>query len=172
MPNYLCLSSHALLIISINNKWLKHKITCQNSYHRKDRYTLIELCDCSIRVNDCSIRLYRSFCDSYFYMQEFVLLQNILPIMLALCSMLSGTYYAHTYGSIIGGSLISMILYPIGTKFATELPARQGSLHTKFEGIRCSHFRNTSCQSFHFFSSCFCTLAKIAIKRKRVLRSP
>ena len=29
----------------------------------------------------------------------------ILPIMLALCSMLSGTYYAHNYASIIGGSL-------------------------------------------------------------------
>ena len=26
----------------------------------------------------------------------------ILPIMLALCSMLSGTYYAHNYASIIG----------------------------------------------------------------------
>ena len=45
MPNYLYLSSHALLIISslwINNKWLKHNLTCQNAYHRKDRYTLIE----------------------------------------------------------------------------------------------------------------------------------
>ena len=34
MPNYLCLSSHALLMISslwINNKWLKHKLTCQTS---------------------------------------------------------------------------------------------------------------------------------------------
>ena len=42
MPNY---SSHALLIISslwINNKWLKQKLTCQNAYHRKDQYTLIE----------------------------------------------------------------------------------------------------------------------------------
>ena len=59
----------------------------------------------SIRVTDCSIRVYRSFCDTYFYKQEFILLQNILPIMLALCSMLSGTYYAHNYASIIGGSL-------------------------------------------------------------------
>ena len=45
MPNYLCLSSHALLIISrvwINNKWPKYNLTCQNAYHRKDRYTLIE----------------------------------------------------------------------------------------------------------------------------------
>ena len=35
---------------------------------------------------------------SYYY-------TNILPIMLALCSMLSDTYYAHNYASIIGGSL-------------------------------------------------------------------
>ena len=31
---------------------------------------------------------------------------NILPIMLALCSMPSDTYYAHNYASIIGGSLM------------------------------------------------------------------
>ena len=114
MPDYLCLSSHALLIISslwINYKWLKHKLTCRNAYHRKDRYTLIEqsaMCDCSIRVTDCSIRVYQSFCNSYFYKQEFILLQNILLIMLALCSMLSGTYYAHNYASIIGGSLLTV----------------------------------------------------------------
>ena len=24
-------------------KWLKHTITCQNAYHSKDRYTLIEV---------------------------------------------------------------------------------------------------------------------------------
>ena len=36
--------------------------------------------------------------NSYYY-------TNILPIMLALCSMLSDTYYAHNYASIIGGSL-------------------------------------------------------------------
>ena len=46
---------------------------------------------------------------------------------------------------------ISVIPYPIGTKFATELPASQGSLHSKFEGNRSSHFRDTSCQSFDFF---------------------
>ena len=37
--------------------------------------------------------------NSYYY-------TNILPIMLALCSMLSDTYYAHNYASIIGGSLV------------------------------------------------------------------
>ena len=50
---------------------------------------------------------------------------------------------------------ISVITYLIGTKFATQLPASQGSLHSKFEGNRCSHFRDTSCQSFVFFSSFF-----------------
>ena len=46
---------------------------------------------------------------------------------------------------------ISVITYPIGTTFATQLPASQGSLHSKLEGNRSSHFRDTSCQSFVFF---------------------
>ena len=46
---------------------------------------------------------------------------------------------------------ISVITYLIKTKFATQLPASQGSLHSKFEGNRSSHFRDTSCQSFVFF---------------------
>ena len=107
MPNYLCLSSHALLIISslwINSKWLKHKLTCQNAYHRKDRYTLIEQSDLLelltvlLEYIDLSVIAILISKNSYYY-------TNILPIMLALCSMLSGTYYAHNYASIIGGSL-------------------------------------------------------------------
>ena len=64
---------------------------------------------------------------------------------------------------------ISVITYLIGTEFATQLPASQGSLHSKFEGNRSSQFRDTSCQSLVFFSSFFLssssfrTLAKIAI---------
>ena len=46
---------------------------------------------------------------------------------------------------------ISVITYLIGTKFVTQLPASQGSLHSKFEGNRSSHFRDASCQSFVFF---------------------
>ena len=46
---------------------------------------------------------------------------------------------------------ISVIPYPIGTKFATELPASQGSLHSTFEGNRSTHFRDTSCPKFRFF---------------------
>ena len=66
----------------------------------------------------------------------------------------------HTVGILTGRKktsfshfCISVIPYPIGTKFSTELPSSQGSLHTKFEGNRSSHFRDTSCQSFDFFSS-------------------
>ena len=73
------------------------------------------------------------------------------------------TSFSHLY--------ILVITYLIGTKFATQFPASQGSLHSKFEGKRSSHFQDTSCQSFDFFSS-FRTLAKIAITSKRVLRSP
>ena len=45
---------------------------------------------------------------------------------------------------------ISVIPYTIGTKFATELSASQGSIHSKFEGNRSSHFHDTSCDSFDF----------------------
>ena len=46
---------------------------------------------------------------------------------------------------------ILVITYPIGTKFATQLSASQGSLHSKFEVKRSSHFRGTSRQSLVFF---------------------
>ena len=60
---------------------------------------------------------------------------------------------------------ISVITYLIGTKFATQLPASQGSLHSKFEGNRSSHFRDTSCQSFVFFSSFFFFLLLLLLLR-------
>ena len=47
---------------------------------------------------------------------------------------------------------ILVIPYPIETTFSTEFPTSQGSLHSKLEGNRSSHFRDTSCQSFDFFS--------------------
>ena len=66
-----------------------------------------------------------------------------------------------------------MIPYPIGTKFAREVPASKGSLHTKFEENRSSHFRDTSEQHFvlisSFFSSStssFRTLRKIRHKTR------
>ena len=49
----------------------------------------------------------------------------------------------------------SVILFPIGTKFAREMPASKGSLHTKFEENRSSHFRDTSEQNFVLISSFF-----------------
>ena len=64
----------------------------------------------------------------------------------------------HTVGILTGRKktsfshlCISVIPYPIGTTFATESPASQGSLHTIFEGNSSSHFLDTSCQSFNFF---------------------
>ena len=65
----------------------------------------------------------------------------------------------------------SVIPYPIGTKFAREMPASKGSLHTKFEDNRSSHFRDTSEQNFvlisSFFSSTsFRTLCKIRHKTR------
>ena len=58
----------------------------------------------------------------------------------------------HTVGILTGRKktsfshfCISVIPYSIGTKFATELPASQGSLHTKFEGNRSSHFQDIGC---------------------------
>ena len=68
----------------------------------------------------------------------------------------------HTVGILTGRKktsfshlCISVIPYPIGTKFATELPASQGSLLTKFEGNRSIHFRDMSCQSFNLFLGFF-----------------
>ena len=61
---------------------------------------------------------------------------------------------------------ISVITYLIGTKFATQLPASQGSLHSKFEGNRSSHFLDTSCQSFIFFSLFFLLLLRLCYNKQ------
>ena len=52
----------------------------------------------------------------------------------------------------------SVIPYPIGTKFTREVPASKGSLHTKFEETRSSHFRDTSEQNFVLITSFFFVL--------------
>ena len=64
---------------------------------------------------------------------------------------------------------ISVITYLIGTKFATQLPASQGSLHSKFEGNRSSHFRDTSCQSFVFFLRFFFLLLRLFAHLQKLL---
>ena len=61
---------------------------------------------------------------------------------------------------------ISVIPYPIGTKFATEFSANHGSLHSTLEGNRSNRFQDTSCQSFDFlllffFSSFFFVFSHI-----------
>ena len=72
----------------------------------------------------------------------------------------------------------SVIPYPIGTKFAREVPASKGSLHTKFEENRSSYFQDTSEQTFIlislFFSSStssFRTFRKIRHKTRMRARS-
>ena len=72
----------------------------------------------------------------------------------------------------------SVLPYPIGTKFAREVPASKGSLHIKFEENRSSHFRDTSEQNFALISSFFSSptssfrhFAKSAIKHECVLGS-
>ena len=72
------------------------------------------------------------------------------------------TQYSHLCSSVIP--------YPIGTKFAREVPASKGSLHTKFEENRSSHFRDTNEHNFilisSFFYSSFRTLRKIRHKTR------
>ena len=60
----------------------------------------------------------------------------------------------------------SVIPYPIGTKFAREVPASKGSLHTKFEENRSSHFRDTSEQNFVLISSFFSSTSSFRTLRK------
>jgi len=63
--------------------------------------------DCSIKVTDCSIRVYRSnFANVIFQQRIYTFVQ---PIMLALCSILLSTYYAQNYAGIIGGSLVTVV---------------------------------------------------------------
>ena len=66
---------------------------------------LLELLTVLLEYIDLSVIAILISKNSYYY-------TNILPIMLALCSMLSGTYYAHNYASIISGSLKSTRLGP------------------------------------------------------------
>ena len=65
---------------------------------------LLELLTVLLEYIDLSVIATLISKDSYYY-------TNILPIMLALCSMLSGTYYAHNYASIIGRSLSTTTVY-------------------------------------------------------------
>ena len=60
----------------------------------------------------------------------------------------------------------SVIPYPIGTKCAREVPASKGSLHTKFEENRSSHFRDTSEQNFVLISSFFSSTSSFRTLRK------
>ena len=60
----------------------------------------------------------------------------------------------------------SVIPYPIGTTFATDVLASCGSLHTKFEENRSSHFRDTSEQNFVLLSSFYSSSTSFRTLRK------
>ena len=101
VPNYLCLSSHALLMTEAQT-YLSKCIQKRSIYsNRTVSYliVLLELLTVLLEYIDLSVIATLISKNSYYC-------TNILPIMLALCSMLSGTYYAHNYASIIGGSLL------------------------------------------------------------------
>ena len=58
---------------------------------------------------------------------------------------------------------ISAIPHPIGTKFATEVFSRKGSLHAKFEENLPSHFWPKYCFYFFIFFLLFPHLASIRL---------
>ena len=68
------------------------------------------------KYGECSIRVYRSL---------LIFFNQTLPIMLALCLMLLGTYYAQNYAGIIGRSLatrdyiIPLVLHTVFTRQLT-----------------------------------------------------
>ena len=71
------------------------------------------------------------------------------------------TQFSHLCSSVIPNQ--------IGTKFARDVSASQGSLHTKFEENRSSHFRDTSEQNFvliFFVILHFAHFAKSAIQHE------
>ena len=75
---------------------------------------LLELLTVLLEYIDLSVIAILISKNSYYY-----------KILLALCSMLSDTYYAYNYASIIGGSLhlcSSVIPNLIETKFARDVP--------------------------------------------------
>ena len=70
-----------------------------------------------------------------------------------------------------------MVPHPIEIKVATEVPARWGSPHSKFEENRSSHFRDTSGQSLGYFSSFFSSSTSsfytfFKIRHKTRMRAP
>ena len=118
MPNYLCFSFHALVIISNlweNNKWLKHNLLIKLAITKRLIYSnrtvsymivLLELLTVLLELLTVLLEYIDLFVIAILISKNSFYYTNILPIMLALYSMLSDTYYAHNYASIIGGSLV------------------------------------------------------------------
>ena len=73
-----------------------------------------------IQDSDCSIRVYRSISLTYSLTGkdfQYNILKIIIPIMLALCLMLSSTYYAKNYAGMIGQGLPYSRLFSRGKIF-------------------------------------------------------
>ena len=64
----------------------------------------------------------------------------------------------------------SVIPYPIGTKVAGDVPPSLGSLHTKFEENRSSHFRDMSEPNFVLISSFFSSSSSSSFRTLRKIR--
>ena len=68
----------------------------------------MNVCHYALSYDDCSIRVHRLFTTILHKCLILILLLKYIiyfPVMLALCLMLSMTYYAENYAGIIGGSL-------------------------------------------------------------------
>ena len=85
------------------SKCISQKISIYSNRTVSYVIVLLELLTVLLEYIDLSVIAILISKNSYYY-------TNILPIMLALCSMLSDTYYVHNYASIIGGSLIIVII--------------------------------------------------------------
>ena len=104
------------------SKCVSQKISIYSNRTVSYVVVLLELLTVLLEYIDLSVITILISKNSYYY-------TNVLPIMLALCSMLSGTYYAHNYASIIGGSLPKT---HIGTPLliSAELPIAKGQVCT------------------------------------------
>ena len=72
--------------------------------------------------SDCSIRVYRSFTENFHKCINIAINAfYTLPIMLALCLMVSLTHYAQNYAGIIGGSLATAVWRWLGSHMLIDI---------------------------------------------------
>jgi len=114
--------ANKLALLWVNSKYLKLRLQILALLRRKDQPILIEG-DFMLQLMTVLLE-YIDFSAIYnFISKDLYRGSKILPIMMpALCSILSGTYYAQNYASIIGGSLYisGKRLTPVLSSFITE----------------------------------------------------